>query len=75
MSPVLHNVEQEPPSSGRGVALEATEDRGVRSFGPILSPIGQLIPEEGACVTDLTSVSQVLHDVEQKPPSLGRRWR
>ena len=53
---------------GQQVVPQATKDRGVRSFlkkhGPILSPIGQLLPEEGACVTKLTLVSSVLHDEE-----------
>ena len=33
-------------------------------FGPILSPIGQLLPEEGAYVTGLVFMSSVLHDKE-----------
>ena len=63
------------PFLRKGGAPKATEDRGVRSWeksGPILSPIGQLLPEEGAYVTELLFVSPVLHDVVQKPPFLGR---
>ena len=32
VTPVVHADEPEPPSLGRGVAPQATEDRGVRSF-------------------------------------------
>ena len=64
------------PFPRKGVA---PEDRGVSSFliffGPILSPIGQLLPEEGACVTGIPFVSPVLHDEEPKPSSSGRRCR
>ena len=32
VSQMLHGEEPEPPSTGRGVAPQATEDRGVRSL-------------------------------------------
>jgi len=48
VSPVLHDEEPEPPSIGRGVAPQATEDRSVSSFlnlfGPILRASPSSIP-------------------------------
>ena len=58
-----------------GVAVRRRRIGASVLFGPILSPIGQLLPEEGACVTGLSLLSPLLHDEEQKPPSTGRGWR
>ena len=73
-------TKSQSPFHRKGVAPQATEDRSVSSFlnlfGPILSPIGQLLPEEGACVTRFPLVSPMLHGVVPEPPSPGRGlWR
>ena len=56
VSPLLHDEEQKPPSLGRGWHRRRRRIGASilwKKFGPILSPIGQLLPGEGACVTGL----------------------
>jgi len=54
-------TKSQSPLPQEGGRRQATEDRGVMSlfiFGPILSPIGQLLPVEGAHVTGLALCHQ-----------------
>ena len=56
------------PQEGGGAVGDA-----FASQRPILTPIGELLPKEGAYVTGLAFVSLQLHDEVPEPPSFGRQ--
>ncbi len=78
MSPKPHDVEQKPPSQGRGCRRRRRRIGAsvlYQRFGPILRASPSSFLRKEPYVTGFTLVSPVLHDEVQKPPSQGRGCR